>query len=105
MHRFMLTLTDENRTYGKQVLELELTEDDVLSEEESKKPFRPKFLRMVDAGDRETLLRAITATVETLVKQGRCRHQRSEKTGSSPNGSFSVNYFECLDCGKTWNDD
>lgn len=108
MHRFILTLTeadDGRRAHGQRLLELELTFDDVRSEEQNKRLFAPKFLRLVDPADCETLKQAITGTIETEVKQARCRHERQEKTGSSPNGSFSVNWFECLDCGKTWNDD
>jgi len=31
--------------------------------------------------------------------------KRYKQTGSAPGGSFTIHYFRCNDCGKTWNDD
>jgi hypothetical protein len=53
--------------------------------------------------DAQLKLRDVDKQIKQI--QGSCPHHDPEKTGSSPNGSFSINYFRCRVCQHEWNDD
>ena len=54
---------------------------------------------------RKSLMEALVTMVEKRSKQDRCNHKNSKRLYSRPAGSYSVTYFECLDCEKVFDDD
>lgn len=54
---------------------------------------------------RKALMDKLVSIVTQRTKQRTCQHPNQKKTGSAPGGSFTINYFHCPDCDKSWNDD